>query len=272
MTNGNDSAKTKHLDSTAAAIKRFILENNSELIDALLADLPASSRLDSVPATVDGGLWFETTDTAPIIKFKQGGSTFYLYTNQLVSPNLSLSSAAVTVTSGASQSVTVSHSGDGTITLSNPNPTALSATYNSADKTIALTSNVTTGSANVNLGVALSESGQYAADSKSISVNCSTQPLDPQLTLSTYTTNISNRGESATVTVSYLGTGTISVQSSSTDAIIASYNSNTKTITLSNQVAVMDTSATITVSLSASPGYASATATITNVSADTSIK
>lgn len=270
MTNGNDVARAKHLESTAVNVKRYVLGEILDLSQAIVNDISSLATnndvvLDTVASTVDGGLWYETTSTAPIIKFKQGGSTYYLYTNQLVSPNLTLSSSTVTATSGASQTITLTYSGEGTITLSNPNETALTASYNASTKTITLTSNLTSGDdpATVNLGIALSEAGNYAADSQTLAVTCTAQLLDPQLTLSTYTTNVGHYG-SATVTVSYLGTGTISVQSDFTDAITASYNSNTKTITLSNQIPVSNTSATITVSLSASPGYASATATITN--------
>lgn len=219
--------------------------------------------LSSTPATVDGGLWYETTSTAPIIKILQGGSTYYLYTNQLVSPNLTLSSSTATVTTGTNQTVTLTYSGEGTITLSNPNASVLTATYNASTKTITLTSNLASGSSVVNLGVALSESGNYAADSQTLAVTCSAEPLDPQLTLSTYNTSLASRNASQDITVSYLGTGTISV-TSSTYAVIASYNSSTHVLTLSTPEIYQSYSATITVSLSASPGYASATATITN--------
>ena len=171
--------------------------------------------LTSTPSNVDGGLWFETTATAPIIKFKQGGSTYYLYTNQLVSPNLTLASSTVTVNTGSSQTVTLTYSGEGTVTLSNPNTTALTATYNSANKTIALSSNVTTGSADVNLGVALSESGQYAADSKTLAVTCTAEPLDPQLTV-TPSTATATGGTTINANVSYLGTGTALAETAQT--------------------------------------------------------
>ena len=165
----NNIVKEKHLVSVETAMKRY-------MDSGLVADI-----LDTVPSTVDGGLWYETTSTAPIIKFKQGGSTYYLYTNQLVSPNLSLSSAAVTVTSDESQSITLSYSGNGVVSLSNPNTTALTAAYNSSNKTITLENNLTASDddTNVNLGVSLSEAGQYAADNKTLAVTCQALSVVP---------------------------------------------------------------------------------------------
>ena len=240
--NANDTAKVKDIISLA--------QYASAKMDSITGGV-----LDSVPSTVDGGLWYETTSTAPIIKFKQGGSTYYLYTNQLVSPNLTLSSSTVTATSGANQTVTLTYSGEGTITLSNPNETALTATYNASTKTITLTSNLTSGDdpATVNLGVALSEAGNYAADSQTLAVTCTAQLLDPQLKLNpTESTAILN-GANATTTVSYSGNGTISVPSSCT------YNSSTKVISAS-YYNIASSGSTFNISLSAAGEYNSATA------------
>ena len=238
--NANDTAKVKDIISLA--------QYASAKMDSITGGV-----LDSVPSTVDGGLWFETTSTAPIIKFKQGGSTYYLYTNQLVSPNLTLSSSTVTATSGASQTVTLTYSGEGTITLSNPNETALTASYNASTKTITLTSNVSSGSSVVNLGVALSESGQYAADSQTLAVTCTAQLLDPQMKLNPTESTAFLNGANATTTVSYSGNGTISVPSSCT------YNSSTKVISAS-YYNIASSGSTFNISLSAAGEYNSATA------------
>ena len=233
MTNENDSVKNKHLESTAAAVKRYVLSEISDVTNAVindLATLTGGTVLSTTPATVDGGIWYETTSTAPIVKIYQGGSKYFLYTNQLVSPNLSLSSAAETITSGSSSTVTLSHSGNGVISLSNPNTSALAATYNSSTKVITLTNNLSSGDdpATVNVGISLSESGTYAADSKTLAVTCQVTLLDPQLTLSTYSSDTFP----IDITVTYLGNGTVSV-SPSTSQISASYNSSTHKITVS---------------------------------------
>ena len=249
--NANDTAKVKDIISLA--------QYASAKMDSITGGV-----LDSVASTVDGGLWFETTATAPIIKFKQGGSTYYLYTNQLVSPNLTLSSSTVTATSGSSQTITLTYSGEGTITLSNPNETALTASYNSSTKTITLTSNLTTGDdpATVNLGVALSEAGTYAADSQTLAVTCQGGLLNPQLTITPSEISIS---ETVTATVSYLGTGTISVTPSNNWHSDYSYDANTHTITItySGKTLFEFTGEEFTVSLSAAGGYDAATATLT---------
>ena len=104
ITNGNDTARSKHLDALAAAAKRYVLEEILDVSEAVAAELQTINAslntalggtvLSTTPATVDGGIWYETTSTAPIVKIYSGGSKYFLYTNQLVSPNLSLSSAA----------------------------------------------------------------------------------------------------------------------------------------------------------------------------------
>ena len=217
--------------------------------------------LSSTPATVDGGLWYETTSTAPIIKILQGGSTYYLYTNQLVSPNLTLSSSTATVTTGTNQTVTLTYSGNGSITLSNPNASALTATYNSSTKTITLTSKVAAGSsATVSLGIALSESGNYAADSQTLTVTCQGGLLDPQLTVTPSSATISE-GETATATVSYAGNGSITLSDNS-EYVTPTYDSSTKIITVPYNLneATYYGGVTVTAALSASTGYTAASA------------
>lgn len=251
-------AETYSLPTASSSTKGGVKIGNglSMTGDTLNVTLTGGAVLSSTPSTVDGGLWYETTATAPIVKFNQGGSTYYLYTNQLVSPNLSLSSAALTVTGGTSQSVTLSYSGGGSITLNNPNTTALTANYNSSNKTIALTSNVTTGSAVVNLGVALSEAGQYAADNKTLAVTCQPQPKNPNLTVTPSSATITSGY--AYATVSYSGSGTVTVSGGD-----ATYNSSTKKISVpfSATYAMLGSAVPVNISLGASAGYSAASAT-----------
>ena len=134
---------------------------------------------------------------------------------------------------------------------------------NSSTKTITLTSNLASGDdpATVNLGVALSESGQYAADSQTLAVTCTAQLLDPQLTVTPSEISVA---ETVTATVSYLGTGTISVTPSNDWHSDCSYDANTHTITITysgKNVPIFE-GEEFTVSLSAADGYASATATL----------
>ena len=216
--------------------------------------------LSSTPATVDGGLWFETTSTAPIIKFKQGGSTYYLYTNQLVSPNLTLSSSTATVTTGTNQTITLTYSGNGSITLSNPNTSALTASYNSSTKKITLTSKVAAGSsATVSLGIALSESGNYSADSQTLTVTCQGVPVSPNLTITPSSATITSGN--ATATVSYAGNGSITLTDNS-EYVTPTYDSSTKIITVpySQNEAAYYGYVTVTAALSASTGYTAASA------------
>lgn len=245
--------------------------------DTLNVTLTGGAVLSTAPSTVEGGLWYETTSTAPIVKIFSGGSKYFLYTNQLVSPHLSLSSAAETISSGSSSTVTISHSGEGVISISNPNPTALTASYNSTSKVITLTNNLSAGdgSADVNIGISLTESGTYAADNKTLAVNCQATLRDPQLTVtpSTLTINTNSGDQTATAAVSYLGDGTVSVAAYSTAeydytaACSCSYDSNTKTLSVSyttRQIMTgMYSGDYVVVSLGAAGSYDSATATVT---------
>ena len=183
-----------------------------------------------------------------------------LWPNQLVSPNLTLSSSTATVTTGTNQTVTLTYSGSGSITLSNPNASALTATYNSSTKTITLTSKVAAGSsATVSLGIALSESGNYAADSQTLTVTCQGGLANPNLTITPSSATITSGN--ATATVSYAGNGSITLSDNS-DYVTPTYDSSTKIITVpyNQNEAVYGGYVTVTAALSASTGYTAASA------------
>ena len=126
--------------------------------------------------------------------------------------------------------------------MSNPNASALTATYNSSTKKITLTSNVAAGSsATVSLGIALSESGNYAADSQTLTVTCKGALLDPQLTVTPSSATISE-GETATATVSYAGNGILTVWDDSHTDINGDldYNTNHVSYDASTKVLSVD--------------------------------
>ena len=127
----------------------------------------SGSALSTVPATVDGGLWYELENSAPIVKFYYGGTSFSL--NLSAAPNLTLSPASQTITSG-NASINVSYAGSGTVAVSAQGITgALTASYNSSTKVITLpySSFEAAGGGGATVTAALSASAPYTADSAS---------------------------------------------------------------------------------------------------------
>ena len=82
MTNDQNIVRGRHLDSLAADAKRFTLEQNLALNQAIQAELAnagtsgGSVVLDTVPATVDRGLWLDVSGSSPVLKVRHGGLPF----------------------------------------------------------------------------------------------------------------------------------------------------------------------------------------------------
>lgn len=135
--------------------------------DGTWSSVANGCTLDTVPATVDGGMWYELENSAPLVKFYYGGTSFLL--NLSAAPNLTLSPASQTITSG-NATVNVSYAGSGTVAVSAQGITgALTASYNSSTKVITLpySSSEASGGGDVTVTAALSASAPYTADSAS---------------------------------------------------------------------------------------------------------
>lgn len=79
MTNDQNAVRGRHLDSLAADAKRFALEQNLALNQAIQAELSEAGTgsgsvvLSTVPATVDGGAWLDVSGESPVLKVRYGG-------------------------------------------------------------------------------------------------------------------------------------------------------------------------------------------------------
>ncbi|MBQ3434554.1 MAG: hypothetical protein IJG24_05880, partial [Selenomonadaceae bacterium] len=267
MTNGNHATQSKHLEYTSAAIKRYVLEEILDVANAVAEELNGVNigALDTVPATINGGVWIEQKNGVPELRFYYDDYVYYFSSTALDNPNLTLSTSSIQVTPGSTESVTLTYSGSGEISFVNPNPSALTVSYNSSTKTISLTNNQADSDddVNVNLTVKLSEAGSYSHDFATLTVACA--HASPELTLSS-TTAIAARGsDPSTVTLSYLGSGTVSITNPNPSALTASYNSSTKTISLTNNQAegADAVDVILTVNLSKAGAYAAESVTLT---------
>ena len=267
MTNGNHATQSKHLEYTSAAIKRYVLEEILDVANAVAEELNGVNigALDTVPATINGGVWIEQKNGVPELRFYYDDYVYYFSSTALDNPELTLSSSSIRITPGSTESVTLTYSGSGEISFVNPNPSALTVSYNSSTKTISLTNNQADSDddVNVNLTINLSEAGSYSRVSTTLAVACA--HASPELALSS-TTAIAARGsDPSTVTLSYLGSGTVSITNPNPSALTATYNSSTKTITLTNNQAegADAVDVILTVNLSRSGAYAAESATLT---------
>lgn len=155
--NPNDNAKVKDVVSLA--------QYASAKIDSLMANTVAGGgSLDTTPSTVDGGLWYELDNSAPVIKFYQGGLTYTLASSlDTVSPNLTVTPSSATLYSGTA-TATVSYAGNGSISVSG-------GSYNSSTKVLSV-SYINPGPSAITdtYTVSLSAAGKYAAETAVFSV------------------------------------------------------------------------------------------------------
>lgn len=84
----NDVVLGKHLESLANAAKQYTL---AELV---LFEMTNDNTLDTIPASVNGGLWYELDSNAPVVKIFHDGNSYAL------ADNLSVSDSTLSVDSG----------------------------------------------------------------------------------------------------------------------------------------------------------------------------
>ncbi|MBQ3337579.1 MAG: hypothetical protein IJG80_09270 [Selenomonadaceae bacterium] len=146
MNNGNNAVQGKHLESVTAATKRYILAQILDVTDAVSSELEnfsGATVLDTVAATVDGGLWFELDNSEPVIKFHYGSNDYSLTPTiiQELDPQLSIGheSGSEDITNGwiaYNNRYRVNYLGNGTITVSDGGKNVCH--YNSSTRIITL--------------------------------------------------------------------------------------------------------------------------------------
>ena len=99
--------------------RQFRIEHDARIAESIAA--ASSSALDTVPSTINGGMWYELDNSAPVIKFYQGGNTYSVTPTldviELQDPNLTVTPSTATMSS-SSATATVSYAGSGTVSLS----------------------------------------------------------------------------------------------------------------------------------------------------------
>lgn len=82
MNNENNAAQAKHLDSTAVAIKRYLLAQIVEFAEAIAAELDNVTGgtgeiiLDKNPSIKDGKLWYDVSGETPVLKLQYNSSVY----------------------------------------------------------------------------------------------------------------------------------------------------------------------------------------------------
>ena len=147
--------REKHLTSLGSAVKNYVDNNFS-----------GGGSLDTVPSSVDGGLWYELSNSAPVLKFYQGGLTYSLTpTLDVIDPQLSVNPNSIEGTSGYG-TATLSFFGNGEVSYSGLSGT----TYDSNTKVISFPLSAFSSFVSV-VTINLSASGQYSAASTTVTVN-----------------------------------------------------------------------------------------------------
>lgn len=118
MNNDSKLVRVRHLESVAGATKDFVINQ--------IDNIATGGVLDTVPATVNGGLWFELENGEPVIKFHCGANDYQLSpTLILLDPQLSLEiecdtgyGSGLNGYVGYNDRYLVNYLGNGTITVS----------------------------------------------------------------------------------------------------------------------------------------------------------
>lgn len=256
MTNENNATQGKHLESLAAATKRYILAQILDVTDAVIAELgtvtpSGSSVLDTVPSSVNGGLWYEVANGTPVVKIYYGGNEYPLGSGAL-EPTLTVAPSPLNVPVDGSASATISCDSGGNYLV-----TSLTegVTAELVDNVITVNHVLGIEEASIKIRV-MASSGFNAAE---ILLPVAMAKASPNLTV-TPSANIVPCAGVVTAPVSYSGGGTISVSSDNVN-ITPTYDANTQTITVPYNA--YETSATITVTLTASTGYTAASTSFT---------
>ncbi|MBR3499763.1 MAG: hypothetical protein IKO05_12390 [Selenomonadaceae bacterium] len=254
MTNENNAAQGKHLDSLAAATKRYILAQILDVTDAVVAELSSISSsgvLDTVCPSVNGGLWYELDSGKPVVKIYYGGQGYQLGGGAL-EPTLTVAPSSLNISVGESASATISCDSGGNYLV-----TSLTegVTAELVDNVITVAHVLGIEEASVKIRV-MASSGFNAAE---ILLPVRMAKASPNLQVTPSTNTVPCAGV-VTAEVSYSGGGTISVSSDNAN-VTPTYDANTQTITVPYNA--YETSATITVALTASTGYLAATQSFT---------
>lgn len=255
MTNGNNAAQGKHLESLATATKRYILAQILDVTDAVSSELENASGsgvLDTVPATVNGGMWYELDSGVPrYVKLKHGDHTLSLTPSIVnISPGLTVTPAATTVPADGSITANVSFNGNGNITVTSD---TINPTYNASTKKITVPYSYDVASATIT--VELSAGYGYLADSTTFNVTMAKASPNLSVTPSATTTD----GDDITAAVTYSGDGTLSVSSDNAN-VTPTVSGSTITVPY-YAFTDADTTVTITVSVSANGNYNAQTVT-----------
>ena len=142
----NNVVREQQLQSVASAAKDFALAN--------------ANILNSVPATVNGGLWYELENDTPVIKLYYGGHSHSLTpTLDTINPNLTITEPP-SFSDTATLQLSVSYLGNGTVSVSSNNPN-VTANYNSSSRI--LTVPFVNGAGSFTITVSLSASTGYSA-------------------------------------------------------------------------------------------------------------
>lgn len=205
--------------------------------------------LDTVPATINGGMWYEVANGTPIVKIYYGGNEYPLGSGAL-EPTLTVAPSSLNVPAGGSASATISCDSGGNYLV-----TSLTegVTAELVDNVITVAHVPGIEEASVKIRV-MASSGFNAAE---ILLPVAMAKASPNLTITPSADTVPCAG-SITAEVSYSGSGTISV---SGDTVTPTYDANTQTIIVPYNG--HESSATITVNLTASTGYLAATQSFT---------
>lgn len=133
MNNDSKLVRVRHLESVAGATKDFVINQ--------IDNIATGGVLDTVPATVNGGMWYELDNGEPVMKFHYGSCNYLLTpTVESLDPQLSidLESGSEDITSGwiaYNNRYLVNYLGNGTITVSDGGKNVCH--YNSSTRIIA---------------------------------------------------------------------------------------------------------------------------------------
>lgn len=205
--------------------------------------------LDTVPATVNGGMWYEVENGTPIPKIYYNGQAYPL--GGAVDPELTVtltSSSVATIVSPVT--ATVNYNGDGNISVTASNKN-VKPTYNSSTKTITVPYADVEGT--ITITVELSASTGFASARKTFTLTM--EEIDPNLQVTPSANTVPVDG-SITADISFKGSGTPTAKIGDTNLTVTN-----KKITIPYVSGV--NSATVTVNLTASNGYTAATKSVT---------
>lgn len=167
MNNDSKLVRVRHLESVVSATKDFVINQ--------IDNIATGSVLDTVPATVNGGLWFELDNSEPVIKFHYGSNNYQLSSTiiQELDPELAASKTSLSFGSGPDNGggydyTTISYLGSGTITVSANNSDAI-LNYNSSTKQLQVSSQQTVCTTTFTITVSLSAAPPYSDASITLS-------------------------------------------------------------------------------------------------------